>query len=217
LAPWLSTGGAANVAAMRLTGAVFPAGREEALKADFFRNTATGFFVDVGADAPQDGSQSFALERRGWSGVLVEPQPDFAGQRGASGAPGSTRSPAPPSRRPRLSPDQAHRDQQLVRPGRRAVPTRPEGACAVRAQISPRPAVPRAARQEAAVAQAVKSHKSSASPSSAIRTPLCRASSMRASMLGFMCVSITCRAAKSFSRCLIVSQRMWPESARSYS
>ena len=65
---------------MTITGAVFPAGREEALKADFFRDTATGFFVDGGADAPQDGSQSFALERRGWSGVLVEPQPDFAGQ-----------------------------------------------------------------------------------------------------------------------------------------
>jgi hypothetical protein len=62
---------------MTLTGAVFPAGREEALKADFLRDTATGFFVDVGADAPQDGSQSFVLERRGWSGVLVEPQPDF--------------------------------------------------------------------------------------------------------------------------------------------
>jgi len=65
---------------MTIRGAVFPAGREEALKADFFRDTATGFFVDVGANAPQDGSQSFALESCGWSGVLVEPQPDLAGQ-----------------------------------------------------------------------------------------------------------------------------------------
>ena len=65
---------------MTFRGAVFPAGSEEALKAGFFRGTATGFFVDVGANAPQDGSQSFSLEGRGWSGVLVEPQPDLAGQ-----------------------------------------------------------------------------------------------------------------------------------------
>lgn len=202
---------------MTITGAVFPAGREEALKADFFRDTATGFFVDGARMRRRTGRSPLRWSAAAGPACWSSRSPIWPDNCGASGAPGSTRSPAPPSRRPRLSLDQAHRDQQLVRPGRRAVPPRPEGACAVRAQISPRPAVPRAARQEAAVAQAVKSHKSSASPSSAIRTPLCRASSMRASMLGFMCVSITCRAAKSFSRCLIVSQRMWPESARSYS
>ena len=58
--------------------AIFPADAEEALKAEFFRATPAGFFVDVGANAPQDGSQSFAMERQGWSGVLVEPQPDLA-------------------------------------------------------------------------------------------------------------------------------------------
>jgi len=63
-----------------IAGAIFPAEIEERLKAEFFRDTAHGFFVDVGANAPQDGSQSFALESRGWSGVLVEPQPDLAGQ-----------------------------------------------------------------------------------------------------------------------------------------
>jgi FkbM family methyltransferase len=60
--------------------AIFPGGTEEALKEEFFRGTPAGFFVDVGANAPQDGSQTFAMERRGWSGVLVEPQPTLAEQ-----------------------------------------------------------------------------------------------------------------------------------------
>jgi FkbM family methyltransferase len=58
--------------------AIFPSDAEERLKAEFFRAIPAGFFVDVGANAPKDGSQSFAMERRGWSGVLVEPQPDLA-------------------------------------------------------------------------------------------------------------------------------------------
>ena len=58
--------------------AIFPADAEEALKAEFFHATPAGFFVDVGANAPRDGSQSLAMEQRGWSGVLVEPQPDLA-------------------------------------------------------------------------------------------------------------------------------------------
>src|SRR4051794_2836077 len=58
--------------------AIFPADAEDRLKAEFFSATPAGFFVDVGANTPQDGSQTFALERRGWNGVLVEPQPDLA-------------------------------------------------------------------------------------------------------------------------------------------
>lgn len=58
--------------------AIFPGDAEDALKAEFFGATSTGFFVDVGANAPKDGSQSYALEQRGWDGVLVEPQPDLA-------------------------------------------------------------------------------------------------------------------------------------------
>lgn len=38
----------------------------------------TGFFVDVGANHPFAGSQSWHLERRGWRGVLVEPLPQQA-------------------------------------------------------------------------------------------------------------------------------------------
>src|SRR2546430_13246163 len=58
--------------------AIFRGDTEEALKEEFFRATPGGFFVDVGANAPQDGSQTFAMESHGWSGVLVEPQPDLA-------------------------------------------------------------------------------------------------------------------------------------------
>ena len=58
--------------------AIFPADTEDALKEQFFSGTRSGFFVDVGANAPKDGSQTFAMESRGWSGVLVEPQPDLA-------------------------------------------------------------------------------------------------------------------------------------------
>jgi FkbM family methyltransferase len=58
--------------------AIFPDSAEEPLKQDFFRNTLRGYFVDVGANAPREGSQSFALEQRGWTGVLVEPQPALA-------------------------------------------------------------------------------------------------------------------------------------------
>lgn len=44
---------------------------------DFF-GPARGYFVEVGANEPEKESQSFHLEREGWTGVLVEPQPDLA-------------------------------------------------------------------------------------------------------------------------------------------
>ena len=43
---------------------------------DFLAGAETGFFVEVGPG--RVGSHSAALEERGWSGVLVEPQPDLA-------------------------------------------------------------------------------------------------------------------------------------------
>jgi FkbM family methyltransferase len=58
--------------------AIFPGDMEEPLKEEFFSTTPAGFFVDVGANEPKDGSQTWALEQRGWNGVLVEPQPDLA-------------------------------------------------------------------------------------------------------------------------------------------
>ena len=52
---------------------------EQALVRSFFAD-ASGFFVEVGANAPQMRSQSWHLEQRGWNGVLVEPLPDMAAQ-----------------------------------------------------------------------------------------------------------------------------------------
>jgi len=37
-----------------------------------------GFFLDIGANDPRLGSQSYALEQAGWSGICVEPQPRYA-------------------------------------------------------------------------------------------------------------------------------------------
>ncbi len=45
-----------------------------------FFGRAPGFFVDVGANHPQLGSQTWHLERRGWRGILIEPVPEFADQ-----------------------------------------------------------------------------------------------------------------------------------------
>ena len=57
---------------------IFPQNDEEDLKAAFFAATKRGFFVEVGANDPRHISQTFAMEQRGWTGVLVEPQPDLA-------------------------------------------------------------------------------------------------------------------------------------------
>jgi FkbM family methyltransferase len=45
---------------------------------EFLTAGAPGFFVEVGANHPTRGSQTWHLERRGWRGVLVEPLPDNA-------------------------------------------------------------------------------------------------------------------------------------------
>ena len=57
---------------------VFPWQAENELKAEFFGSIPNGFFVEVGANEPQRGSQSWQFEQVGWTGVLVEPQPDLA-------------------------------------------------------------------------------------------------------------------------------------------
>jgi FkbM family methyltransferase len=57
---------------------VFPWQVEDRLKAEFFGALSTGYFVEVGANDPQRGSQSLQFEQAGWNGVLVEPQPDLA-------------------------------------------------------------------------------------------------------------------------------------------
>jgi FkbM family methyltransferase len=39
-----------------------------------------GYFVEVGANEPRARSQTFHLEQTGWTGVLIEPQPQLAAQ-----------------------------------------------------------------------------------------------------------------------------------------
>lgn len=46
---------------------------------DFFQNSSSGFFVEVGANEPTaPESQTWHLEQRGWRGILIEPIPDLA-------------------------------------------------------------------------------------------------------------------------------------------
>jgi FkbM family methyltransferase len=40
----------------------------------YFGQRAEGVFVEVGANQPRDGSQTWLLEQKGWRGILVEPQ-----------------------------------------------------------------------------------------------------------------------------------------------
>jgi FkbM family methyltransferase len=51
--------------------------REASLVREFFGDRP-GFFVEVGANDPHEGSQTWHLERRGWNGILIEPQPELA-------------------------------------------------------------------------------------------------------------------------------------------
>ena len=60
--------------------AIFPPNVEEELKEEFFSASSIGFFVDVGANEPKRGSQSWHLEQLGWRGVVIEPQPRLARQ-----------------------------------------------------------------------------------------------------------------------------------------
>ncbi len=61
-----------------------PPDHEARLIAAFFgerKNSATaGYFVEVGANEPRARSQTWHLEQAGWTGVLIEPQPDLADQ-----------------------------------------------------------------------------------------------------------------------------------------
>jgi len=57
--------------------AIYRPDEENALK-ERFLGTSPGFFVEVGANEPVDGSQSWHLEQLGWRGVLVEPLPMLA-------------------------------------------------------------------------------------------------------------------------------------------
>ncbi|MBI3417826.1 MAG: FkbM family methyltransferase [Verrucomicrobia bacterium] len=51
-----------------------PALHEDELIWQFFGRRTNGFFVEVGANEPQGGSQTWFFEQHGWRGILVEPQ-----------------------------------------------------------------------------------------------------------------------------------------------
>ena len=50
---------------------------EKELIWQFFGRRRDGFFVEVGANDPKGGSQTWLLEKNGWRGILVEPQASF--------------------------------------------------------------------------------------------------------------------------------------------
>jgi FkbM family methyltransferase len=58
--------------------AIYPYETENCLKEEFFGHATEGYFVEVGANDPERWSQSFHLEKMGWRGVVVEPQPELA-------------------------------------------------------------------------------------------------------------------------------------------
>src|SRR5260370_37406193 len=59
--------------------AVHPSHEEEQARVrEFFGGDNSGYFVEVGANHPTHGSQTWHLEQAGWTGVLVEPHPDLA-------------------------------------------------------------------------------------------------------------------------------------------
>lgn len=47
---------------------------EKQLIWEFFGRKREGFFIEVGANDPHSGSQTWLLEQNGWRGILVEPQ-----------------------------------------------------------------------------------------------------------------------------------------------
>jgi FkbM family methyltransferase len=56
---------------------VTSAEEEQRLIAEFFGGKR-GYFVEVGANEPRLRSQTYHLEQAGWTGLLIEPQPDVA-------------------------------------------------------------------------------------------------------------------------------------------
>jgi FkbM family methyltransferase len=66
------------MAARFMERAIFPPDVEDRLKEEFFSGVCDGFFVDVGANDPENMSQTWHLERLDWRGILIEPQPALA-------------------------------------------------------------------------------------------------------------------------------------------
>lgn len=54
----------------------FSAFGEDRLILKFLSKQPAGFYVDVGAHAPIDYSNTYALYQRGWRGIAIDPDPD---------------------------------------------------------------------------------------------------------------------------------------------
>ena len=52
--------------------------KQDELVWEFFGRRRAGFFLEVGANHPTQGSQTWLLEQNGWRGILVEPQAALA-------------------------------------------------------------------------------------------------------------------------------------------
>lgn len=61
-----------------LQPAIFRHAQESDLVFDYLSPIREGVFVEVGANDPEDGSQSLRLEAAGWRGLLVEPLSEHA-------------------------------------------------------------------------------------------------------------------------------------------
>ena len=44
---------------------------------DFFEHASQGVFIEVGANHPVQENQTWFLEQQGWSGILIEPNPEL--------------------------------------------------------------------------------------------------------------------------------------------
>jgi hypothetical protein len=56
----------------------YAANTEEAILVDYFASVPSGFFVEVGGYHPFDLSVSWPFERQGWTGIMIEPIPEYA-------------------------------------------------------------------------------------------------------------------------------------------
>src|SRR5262245_33180516 len=59
-------------------GSGWSGGREAAVGRDVLGRARRGFFVEAAANRPRFASQTWHLEQLGWTGILIEPQPDLA-------------------------------------------------------------------------------------------------------------------------------------------
>jgi FkbM family methyltransferase len=73
----MSRHGPVDFAARRVHAFRQPPEGEQELVRSYFGSRTAGFYVDVGANHPTVESQTWHLEQLGWSGILVEPQPDL--------------------------------------------------------------------------------------------------------------------------------------------